>query len=81
MSKPFSQDVINEAWHRAGGKCECKENCHNFLNPCNKTLDPSNKKLFMLWHAHHIDSDGPSILSNCKILCVECHKKTRSYGR
>ena len=72
----FSQETIDAAWRRAGGKCE---------NPnCRKALDPQNDKVNMKWHAHHIQSQksgGSDSLANCKILCVPCHENTRSYGQ
>ena len=33
------------------------------------------------WEAHHVNSSGGDGLGNCEILCWECHKKTRSFGR
>ena len=36
------------------------------------------------WEAHHIKAQkdgGNDSLSNCKILCLDCHKNTHSYGR
>jgi 5-methylcytosine-specific restriction endonuclease McrA len=32
------------------------------------------------WEAHHIDPAGEPVLENCRILCMECHKNTPSYG-
>jgi len=33
------------------------------------------------WEAHHITAGGPDIVSNCEILCCDCHAGTGSYGR
>lgn len=36
------------------------------------------------WEAHHkvaVASGGQDVLSNCKVLCLDCHKKTYTYGR
>ena len=33
------------------------------------------------WGAHHLDSNGSAVLSNCQSLCQACHKATWSYGR
>ena len=36
------------------------------------------------WEAHHktaAASGGSDTLSNCEILCIPCHKNTRTYGR
>ncbi len=74
----FPQEVIDAAWRRAGGKCECtRTGCvHN--GRCNKALRAG------AWHAHHRTAqaaDGPDTLSNCECLCVDCHENTASYGR
>lgn len=79
----FSQEIINQAWHRAGGKCECMlKNCGH-SSRCNKVLDPKNSIPEKKWHAHHVvsqEADGHDGLSNCQILCIACHENTRSYG-
>lgn len=81
----FSPDVINAAWKRAGGKCECaRTTCPHHTGRCNKALDPYNRIEGRKWHAHHIDSknaDGSDGVHNCQILCIPCHESTRSYGR
>jgi hypothetical protein len=74
----FSQEVKDQAWRRAGGKCECtRETCPEHTGRCNAALTAGK------WHAHHIvseDADGPDTLSNCEALCVPCHENTVSYG-
>ena len=71
----FSENVKREAFIRAGGHCEC----------CKKELIWQNHKEGErgAWEAHHktsVASGGQDTLSNCKILCLDCHKKTRTYG-
>lgn len=83
----FSQETINEAWNRSGGKCECNRTLHSHSGRCNKTLSFSNRGkegAWGAWEAHHkvaVSSGGKDTLSNCEILCLECHKGTGSYGR
>lgn len=80
----FPQEIINNAWRRAGGRCECIMNCHSSYNRCNKVLDPQNKAFGKTWEAHHKVSQlagGSDGLENCMILCTECHENTVSYGR
>lgn len=73
----FSNTVVEAAWHRSGGRCE----------HCNKVLSwnaRGNDYSFGGWEAHHViavENGGPDTLSNCKILCIPCHKRTRTYGR
>lgn len=71
----FSDSTIRDAWTRSGGKCE----------KCGKTLAQNNHKEgeWGAWEAHHIKAKkdgGADTLSNCKILCLDCHKETKSYG-
>lgn len=72
----FSDSVIEQAWERSGGYCE----------KCGKMLVHDNHEEGErgAWEAHHIKAQsdgGKDILSNCRILCLDCHKRTRSYGR
>lgn len=71
----FSKDIIDQAWDHAGGKCES----------CGKQLvyDNHEEGKRGAWEAHHKKAQkdgGDDTLSNCKILCLDCHKKTDSYG-
>lgn len=82
----FPINVVMLAWNRAGGRCECDlKNCGHGSR-CNKILlwDYRGKDYSPFgWEAHHIVSQkagGSDTLSNCKILCCDCHKNTGSYG-
>jgi len=70
----FPQSIIDQAWIDAKGKCE----------QCKKDLSKASrgKETEVGWEAHHKTKTilGSDTLSNCKILCQSCHKKTRSYG-
>lgn len=73
----FPQSVIDQAWKRSGGKCECTRSSCKHIGRCNKVLTAHN------WHAHHktsVAAGGADTLSNCEALCVPCHENTRSYG-
>lgn len=75
----FSEEVVKKAWSRAKGCCECRRKTHehSYIR-CNKNLVCGNngREGRGAWEAHHITSGGPDSLSNCEILCWECHKKT-----
>ena len=83
----FSESTVKEAWDRAGGMCECKRSRHVHDSKCNKILlwnHRGDDDSPFGWEAHHktaVSSGGDDTLSNCEILCIECHKKTGSYGR
>ena len=75
----FSQEVRDQAWRCAGGKCEClRLMCpHHSAGRCNAPLRAHH------WHAHHVtavQSGGTDVLSNCEALCIPCHHSTRTYG-
>jgi len=83
----FSKTTVDAAWKRADGKCECRRSTHNHpYTRCGKTLVYENRGkdgARGAWEAHHktaVSSGGSDALSNCEILCVDCHKKTGSYG-
>lgn len=74
----FSEETRNQAWTRAGGKCECTRlGCSHHTGRCNSVLTAHK------WHAHHktaISSGGGDELSNCEALCIPCHENTSTYG-
>lgn len=76
----FPASVVEAAWRRAGGHCECRRSTHGHLYVrCNKQLVWANRgrEDRGAWEAHHINSNGPDTLSNCEILCWQpCHKAT-----
>ena len=80
----FSNEIIEQAWKRSGGKCECRRRSHShFYIRCNKQLVWLNRGkdgARGCWEAHHKTAGGPDTFSNCEILCCDCHKLTRSYG-
>ena len=68
----FSAVVIGKAWREAKGCCE----------RCGKRLDWDNRGRDGpdCWEAHHKTANEEDILSNCEILCFDCHRRTRSFG-
>ena len=75
----FPIEVVEAAWKRAGGRCECRRKTHeHYYGRCNKELVWENRgrEGRGKWEAHHIVSGGPDTLSNCEILCWDCHSRT-----
>lgn len=72
----FSENVKLEAFKKAKGRCE----------ECGKQLvwDNHLEGERGAWEAHHITAisakTGTDTLSNCRVLCLDCHKKTETYG-
>lgn len=77
--KEFSQETINKAWNRSGGKCECKRSSHGHKGRCNKELELENqgRDADDYWEAHHANGDETNNdLDHCLIFCWECHRKS-----
>lgn len=77
----FSNTVVYEAWNRARGRCECRRKSHNHAVPCGKQLSFGNRGREGpgKWEAHHrvsVAVGGSDALSNCEILCWDCHRAT-----
>ena len=83
----FPKEELAKALKRAGGQCECtrtNQDCrkrHDFVRCSVSGLTLGNQGI--RWQAHHKTSQaagGKDIASNCEILCLPCHKATRTYG-
>ena len=77
----FSEETVRQAWIRAGGRCECRRATHYHpYTRCNKELVWENRGRESgrgAWETHHKDGNpNNDALSNCEILCWDCHKKT-----
>lgn len=74
---PFPEWVIDERWQTAVGCCECRNpnHPHHCDRACRRDLSRCD------WDAHHANRYAGDSVSNCRLLCVDCHYLTRSYGR
>ncbi|UWG98943.1 hypothetical protein LPY66_09185 [Dehalobacter sp. DCM] len=79
MAKPFPIPVVNAAWERAQGHCECEHEGHGHAGRCNiKLVKPMRGgRNTGAWEAHHIDPEGDPVLENLQIMCMECHKASK----
>ena len=78
---PFADDVVASAWKAANGRCQCARTTHGHSVPCGKLLVLQNRgrEGVDAWEAHHkvsVDAGGGDTLSNCEILCWDCHSRT-----
>ncbi len=75
---PFSQYIVDRAWERCGGYCECKRVTHGHAAPCNKRLSLGNRgrEGWGKWEAHSISGLHKDSVSDCQILCWDCHSAT-----
>ena len=67
------QTVKDAAIKRAGGKCECRRSTCSHSGRCTKSGVEYN-------HKKSQRTGGSDTLANCEVLCVQCHKNTKSYG-
>jgi hypothetical protein len=70
----FSGELIEKAWIRSGGRCECVSTTHNHVGKCYKMLLKSyrrDRKSEFGWEAHSISGLYLDSLSDCEILCLE----------
>lgn len=74
----FSEEVLEQAWQRSGGKCECQSPTHDhgFL-ACDELLEWLNRSGpgMGAWEARHIvkvENGGDDSLDNCEIRCLAC---------
>lgn len=76
MGKPFPQLVVEAAWKRSKGICECEDGSHGHTGRCTRRLVwmVRGGKQKASWDAHQMDPDGEMILENCKLYCMDCHK-------
>jgi len=75
----FSEDTIKRAWNRSGGRCECrrKRHSHPYVRCPNKLQWSKRGRTGSgAWEAHHVSGTGGDGLSNCEILCWDCHSRT-----
>jgi len=63
----FSEETKSQALAGAGRKCE----------RCGKALTMTSAEFH---HKTSVAAGGSDGLSNCEVLCHDCHVKTRSYG-
>lgn len=77
----FSEEVANQAWERAGGKCECTNPKHGHPGRCEKELVWKNRCQEMGWGCWEIQHNGRTPEKkdpkDCLVLCWKCYQKTK----
>jgi hypothetical protein len=76
----FQDSVIDQAWTRSGGRCECTCTEHGHSERCNHELQRERRgaEPSYWWEAHKKVADGDETLNNCEILCQDCFKQTKT---
>jgi len=76
---PFADDVVKQAFERAGGQCQCRRQGHpHFYIPCGKPLtwDKRGKPGWGGWDARRRDTMTGDTPDNCEIVCMSCADKS-----
>lgn len=75
MSDIFAKETVMRAWLRAASRCECKRMTHGHSGRCNRLLVWGNRGRdgWGGWEAGFKDNRSDTALSNCEILCWQCH--------
>jgi hypothetical protein len=74
---PFSDQIVERAWKRSGGVCECTREKHADRGVCKQKLNKDqrgDKDSPHGWEAHSISGLYKNIASDCEILCWDCYK-------
>ena len=75
----FPEDVVKDAWELVEGKCECNRTLHHHTEGrCNKHMiwESRGQIGWGGWKPCPIDgNEAHNNLSNCEILCFECHSR------
>ncbi len=77
---PFSDAVIQAAFHHSGGRCQCARSSHDHQGRCARTIQFADRgrEEEHGWQAVHrqpVAIGGSDTLDNCEILCVPCQRQ------
>lgn len=73
MAEQASQQLRDDVYKRAKGKCECEMKLCGHSGRCAADLRGS-------WEVHRPTAGGPYALSVVIGMCQTCHRNTPSYG-
>lgn len=74
---PFSNEIVDGAWKRSGGKCECTRPRHGHTGRCNQPLQATAKADMASsygWKVNSVSGVYKNLLADCEILCIKCFK-------
>lgn len=84
--REFSPYLVGLHFLIVGGQCECT-GCWTggpHYGRCARTFrleNRANSDALWGWQADHINGSDDNSPNNMRILCIDCHKATASYGR
>jgi hypothetical protein len=74
----FSDEIVERAWKRSGGICECVRTKHTHGGRCKQQIkkDQRNEDSPYGWEAYSISGLYKNLASDCEIFCWDCYKST-----
>jgi 5-methylcytosine-specific restriction endonuclease McrA len=72
---PFSDQVKEAAFKRAGGRCECRRPDCGHQGRCQRKFAYYGSAEY-----HPRSNSGSNSLDNCQLLCLECHVAAHSHS-
>jgi hypothetical protein len=74
MPDLFSESVIRNAFYRSDGECECTNNYHKHSGRCSSLIIYNMRGMELPggWEVYRTDADNPPVISNCRIICIDC---------
>ena len=72
----FSEEVIDKAFAKSGGKCECTRQHAGQTAPHHGGKCPRATLRYGLGEPHHIKmvkDGGNDLVENCEFICLECY--------
>ncbi|MFZ5596625.1 MAG: hypothetical protein ACOY31_06395 [Bacillota bacterium] len=76
MNNPIPEYIIEQAFYRSGGRCECNNASHGHDGKCSALILKAMRGITGTggWDARLVDPDGPAAPENLLILCSNCCK-------
>jgi len=80
MADQFSETLVERAFQRSGGRCECEKVAHGHSGRCSKILQKvyrGDSTSAYGWEAHSKSGQYLDMVSDIEILCWDpCHIKS-----
>jgi hypothetical protein len=77
----FPLMVVEQAWERACGQCECRHAVHGHHIPCGRKLEFGMRGVNESggWEIHAKNRNESPTLANSEVQCFRCYKQSRMY--
>ena len=73
MAGEYSDDIVEKAWRRSRGHCECKRATHGHISICSRFLlkgHRGDRNSIFGWDTYSVSGEHLDDVSDCEILCL-----------